>query len=125
MPGKNQHVIPHVEGWAVKGEGNSRATRVFYTQREAIEFGREVAIKQRAELVIHNRKGEVRDRNNYRNYKTYPNYSTYGTSFYFLSGLSSTQTLQCTIQNHHEQGLEADGGGEGASENIGYQNGNH
>lgn len=78
MPRKNQHVIPHVEGWAVKGEGNSRATKVFYTQQEAIEFGRIVAINQRSELIIHNRKGVERDRHNYRNYyKTYSDYFGY------------------------------------------------
>src|SRR4051794_25065657 len=35
MP-KNQHVVPHADGWAVKGEGNTRATKVYDTQRDAI-----------------------------------------------------------------------------------------
>ena len=26
--GKNQHVVKHPDGWAVKGEGNSKATKV-------------------------------------------------------------------------------------------------
>ena len=26
--GKNQHVVKHSEGWAVKGAGNSKATKV-------------------------------------------------------------------------------------------------
>ena len=28
MAGKNQHVVPHADGWAVKGAGNQRATSV-------------------------------------------------------------------------------------------------
>ncbi|TNG91899.1 DUF2188 domain-containing protein, partial [Pasteurellaceae bacterium UScroc12] len=28
---KNQHVVPHPEGWAVKGAGNSKATAVYPT----------------------------------------------------------------------------------------------
>ena len=34
--GKNQHVVPHNDNWAVKGAGNSKATSVHSTQREAI-----------------------------------------------------------------------------------------
>ena len=34
---KNQHVVPHSSGWAVKGEGNKKATRITKTQKEAIE----------------------------------------------------------------------------------------
>ena len=41
MSKKNQHVVPHESGWAVKGAGNSRATSVHGTQREAIAAARE------------------------------------------------------------------------------------
>ncbi|WP_412757970.1 DUF2188 domain-containing protein [Legionella bozemanae] len=34
--GKIQHVVKHPNGWAVKGEGNSKATKVTSTQKEAI-----------------------------------------------------------------------------------------
>ena len=36
----NQHVVPHGDGWAVKGEGNKRATIVTNTQKEAIQHAR-------------------------------------------------------------------------------------
>lgn len=42
MTGKNQHVVPHQDGWAVKGEGN-----------------------QQAELVIHRPDGRIRDKDSY------------------------------------------------------------
>lgn len=35
---KNQHVVKHDYGWAVKGAGNSRATKVTETQKEAIKI---------------------------------------------------------------------------------------
>ena len=64
---KNQHIVPHAEGWAVKSEGSSRASRVFETQQEAIARGREIAINQQSELFIHNRQGQIRERNTYGN----------------------------------------------------------
>jgi uncharacterized protein YdaT len=65
--GKNQHIVQHENGWAVKSEGANKATQVFPTQQEAIERGREIAINQKSELLIHNREGQVRERNSYGN----------------------------------------------------------
>ncbi len=62
---KNQHVVPHDGDWAVKGEGNQRATSVHKTQREAIESARETAIKQGSEMLIHRSNGQIRERNTY------------------------------------------------------------
>lgn len=59
---KNQHVVPHEDGWAVRGEGNSRVTSIHPTQAEAIEHGREIAHNQRGELFIHGRNGQIRER---------------------------------------------------------------
>ncbi|MFP3905068.1 MAG: DUF2188 domain-containing protein [Armatimonadota bacterium] len=63
--GKNQHVVKHDEGWAVKGEGNSRATSVHGTQKEAIQAGKEIARNQASELYIHGTDGKIRDRMSY------------------------------------------------------------
>ncbi|STX93936.1 DUF2188 domain-containing protein [Legionella londiniensis] len=38
--GKNQYVVKHSNGWAVKGEGNSKATKVTKTQAEAIKIAK-------------------------------------------------------------------------------------
>ncbi|WP_312283240.1 DUF2188 domain-containing protein [Pseudescherichia sp.] len=65
--GKNQHVVTHPEGWAVKGEGNERATSVHSTQAEAIEAAREIARNQQSELLIHGRNGQIRERDSYGN----------------------------------------------------------
>ena len=64
---KNQHVVPHSEGWGVKGEGNSKVTRVFDIQRDAISYGRQQAINQSSELFIHRQNGQIRERNSYGN----------------------------------------------------------
>jgi hypothetical protein len=63
--GKNQHVVPNGNGWSVLGAGNSRATSTHPTQREAIQAAREIAQNQQAELLIHNREGQIRERNSY------------------------------------------------------------
>lgn len=63
--GKDQHIVPHENGWAVRGEGNTRATRVVPTQREAIEIGREISRNQNSELIIHQKKGPIRDKDSH------------------------------------------------------------
>lgn len=65
MSKKNQHVVPHSEGWAVRGAGNERATSVHQTQREAVEAARSVARNQGSELLIHGENGRIRERNTY------------------------------------------------------------
>jgi hypothetical protein len=65
--GKDQHIVKHTEGWAVKGAGNERATKVTQTQAEAIEIGRRIAINQGSELVIHGLNGKIRNKNSYGN----------------------------------------------------------
>ena len=42
MTGKNQHVVPHKGGWAVKGEGNTKVTSIQPTQSKAAEVARSI-----------------------------------------------------------------------------------
>jgi hypothetical protein len=62
---KNQHVVPHQGGWAVRGAGNSRATSVHGTQAAAIDAARGIARNQGSELLIHGRNGQIRERDSY------------------------------------------------------------
>lgn len=62
---RSQHVVPTKGGWAVKRAGSPKATKVFATQQEAIERGREIAKNQRSELLIHGRDGRIREKNSY------------------------------------------------------------
>lgn len=64
--GKNQHVVPKGKQWAVKGEGNQRNTAVCNTQKEAIDIARQISKNQKSELFIHNRQGQIRERDTHR-----------------------------------------------------------
>ncbi len=65
MKGKNQHVVPHGNEWAIRGEGNDRLTKIVGTQKEAIEIARGISINQNSELFIHGENGRIRERNTY------------------------------------------------------------
>jgi uncharacterized protein (UPF0262 family) len=65
MPGKNQHVVPHGDDWAVKGAGNQRATSIHNTQQEAVDAARRIAQNQGSELVIHRPDGRIRDKDSH------------------------------------------------------------
>jgi hypothetical protein len=65
--GKNQHVVPHGKEWAVKGAGNNKATYITETQSKAIDLAKDIAQNQQSELFIHNRQGQIRERNTYGN----------------------------------------------------------
>ena len=67
MSKKNQHVVPHPGGWAVKGAGNSKASSVHSTQTEAIAKARGAAINSQSEMLVHGRNGQIRARNSYGN----------------------------------------------------------
>ncbi len=63
----NQHVVPREKGWAVVGEDNSRDTSHHKTQEEARKRAREIAQRQKSEVVIHGRNGKIRDKDSYGN----------------------------------------------------------
>jgi uncharacterized protein YdaT len=64
---RNQHVVPHTDGWAVKPAGGARASSVHPTQSEAIERARELAKNQQSELLVHDRHGRIRERDSQGN----------------------------------------------------------
>ena len=65
--GKDQHVVPHEDKWAVKGAGNEKATSVHETQRDAIGAAREIAKNQHSEVVTHRPDGTTRDKDSHGN----------------------------------------------------------
>lgn len=62
MAKRDQHVVPHANGWAIKPAGSARASSVNGTQREAIHRARKVARNQGTELFVHGRDGRIRER---------------------------------------------------------------
>ncbi len=67
MSKKNQHVVPHGKGWAVRGEGNKKVTVITSTKKEADKVGRDIARNQQSELFIHGRDGKIQDRDSFGN----------------------------------------------------------
>ncbi len=64
-PTRNQHVVPHPEGWAVKGEGNERYTAIYKYQDDAIGRAKDIAKNYGSDVVIHRKDGTIRDRIGY------------------------------------------------------------
>lgn len=67
MASKNQHVVPHKDGWAVRGAGNAKAPTIKPTQREAIDAAKPIARANGSEVVIHGRDGKIRAKDSYGN----------------------------------------------------------
>lgn len=65
--GKNQFVVKHSNGWAVKGANNTRATAITGTQQEAIQIAKRIATNQSSELTIQGRDGKFRAKYSYGN----------------------------------------------------------
>ncbi|MCD6654207.1 MAG: DUF2188 domain-containing protein [Sulfurovum sp.] len=65
--GKNQHVVPRGDKWAVKGAENEKYTAICNTQKECIDIARNIARNQQSELIIHRKNGQIRDKDSYGN----------------------------------------------------------
>jgi len=65
-PTHNQHVVPHEEGWAIKGAGNDRYTAIYETQREAIQRAKIIARNYESTVIIHRTDGTIRDTISYK-----------------------------------------------------------
>lgn len=63
--GKNQHVVPKGDNWAIRGAGNEKVTKIVSTQAEAIKVAKSIAINQDAEMLIHRPNGQIREKNTY------------------------------------------------------------
>lgn len=61
---KKQYVLPHKnakgeqDGWQVKLEGSTKATKVFRTKAEAEKYAKELANKQGADVVRQKKDGK-------------------------------------------------------------------
>jgi len=65
--GKNVHVVPRDDGWAVQRAGGERASSLHDTQTGAIDAGRRLAQDSGGELRIHRPNGQIRDSDSYGN----------------------------------------------------------
>lgn len=65
--GKNQWVSPRDGDWGVHGEGNSKDTKLFNTQSEAIKYAVEIAKNQKSEVIVQGEKGKIVSKDSYGN----------------------------------------------------------
>ena len=64
----NQHVTPKSDGtWNVIGAVNTKATKNFDKQADAIKLATQIAKNQKTELFLHGKDGRIRERNSYGN----------------------------------------------------------
>ncbi len=61
------HVTPKGDVWQVKGSGALRATKIFNTQKEAIDYANELSKRNSGSVLIHRTTGEVRTSINNKN----------------------------------------------------------
>lgn len=64
---KSQHVVQTRDGnWVVRRSGTSRASRVFPSQRDAVQYARDAARKESADVYVHRNDGTISGRDSYR-----------------------------------------------------------
>lgn len=69
MSKKNIHITYRKDNgkWQVKKEGNSKASKLVDTKKEAEKVGRELAKNEKSELIIHNKDGKISDSDSFGN----------------------------------------------------------
>lgn len=68
MAKNSRHVVPSsAGGWSVRKTGASRASKIFTTQTDAINYAKQLARKDKADVYVHGRDGMVRNRTSYKN----------------------------------------------------------
>ncbi|MEA5259477.1 DUF2188 domain-containing protein [Arcicella aquatica] len=65
MSKKNQHVVPHNDGWGVKGANSERITKITETKKEAVQIARTISKNQGSELIIHGKDGKIQSRDSH------------------------------------------------------------
>ncbi|PLP98292.1 DUF2188 domain-containing protein [Cupriavidus pauculus] len=65
MSGKDVHVVPAPDGWAVEEARGAEGRKLYATQEDAVEVATEMARQNKAELFIHGRDGQIRARNSF------------------------------------------------------------
>lgn len=59
--GKQHHLVPKGNKWAVERSGSERASGIFETKQEAKDTGREISRNQGTEFVIHGKNGKIQN----------------------------------------------------------------
>jgi len=65
MPKKNIHIVPKGDRWAIKKEGEKDPLSTHKTKALADQNARARAKKEKVELVIHGRNGQIQDKDSF------------------------------------------------------------
>lgn len=58
---KDEHVVPRKLGWAVRREGSEKVSKLFVTQKEAMNYAGNIAKKDDVNMVVHKHNGEFKN----------------------------------------------------------------
>ena len=65
---KSHHVVPNPKGgWDVKVSGGEKAIKHTDTKQPAIDVAREISKNQKTELYIHNKDGQIGNKDSHGN----------------------------------------------------------
>ena len=60
---KSHHVVPTPNGgWNVKKGGSIKASRHFDNKQDAVQYGKQVSISQKSDLVVHKKDGTIQSK---------------------------------------------------------------
>lgn len=63
---ENVHVVPNSEGgWDAKRENAERASKHFEKKSDAVDYGKDLAKKDKVEFIPHNKDGKISNPNSY------------------------------------------------------------
>lgn len=62
---RNVWVVHHKEKWGVRMEGDTQDLQTFETQQVAIDTAREIAKRDKVELIVQGRDGAIREKLSY------------------------------------------------------------
>ncbi len=58
---KNEHVVPKNKKWAVRREGSEKVSKLFETQREAMDYAGNIAKKDDVSMIVHKHNGKFKN----------------------------------------------------------------
>ena len=65
---ESHHVVPDPDGgWKIKKSGSSRSSGHFDRKIDAVQRAREISRKQKTELFIHRKDGQIQQRDSHGN----------------------------------------------------------
>lgn len=59
--GKDQHVVPHCNDWAILKEGSEKVSHVYDNKKDALEKAKDLGEKEKVKVIVHKKDGEIDD----------------------------------------------------------------